>query len=350
MVALSSLLSPYDDLRPSSQLAIPRIVTLNSSLTGFLFETMKVVPAKHIIEENIQNGTIRPDTLIVESSSGNFAYGLAVVCREKNLKLRIIGDPAIDDRLRLILQAIGAEVDVITQPDSTGSFQKLRLARVREILDKVPNSYWARQYDNEGNPESYAALAHSMLARIGSEFTLVAAVGSGGSSMGLIRALRGLGGNIELVAVDTFNSVLFGLPDGPRKLRGLGNSILPGVLRHEKFDEIHWVSAEVAEHGAWRLLSEHGLFYGPTTGAAFQVAEYMSAMKPRHPVVFIGPDAGHRYPVPADQRLHCGAVSESLHPFLVEQASAVLADMHWCRMEWGRKCLATAPSAPGGVQ
>jgi cysteine synthase A len=130
---------------------------------------------------------------------------------------------------------------------------------------------------------------------MGEKFTLVGAVGSGGSMCGTIEKLRETNINIKLIGVDTFGSVLFGLEKNTRKLRGLGNSIMPKNLIHHYFDQIHWVNAECAYKSTRDLHARYGLFRGPTTGAAYQVAHWVADKYPDEEVVFISADSGYRY-------------------------------------------------------
>jgi cysteine synthase A len=98
-----------------------------------------------------------------------------------------------------------------------------------------------------------------------------------------------------VVGVDTFGSVLFGQPDAPRTLRGLGNSLLPRNLVHSAFDDIHWVSAAEAYTATRELHRETALFRGGTSGAAWVVARYYAQCHPGSRVVCLFPDDGYRY-------------------------------------------------------
>ena len=110
-------------------------------------------------------------------------------------------------------------------------------------------------------------------------------------------ALRLLCGNdLQVIGIDTHGSVLFGQPDRPgRLLRGLGNSLMPRNVTHSIFDEVHWVSPSEAFKATHVLCQEHGLYMGPTSGAAWLVAEWWARQNPQARVVAILPDEGHRY-------------------------------------------------------
>jgi cysteine synthase len=339
-------------VRASDALAQPRIVRVAPTLFAVCLEVMKIIPARHILTRAWAEGLIDADTLIVESSSGNLALGLAVVCREMGLRLQIVGDPAIDPPLRNLLANLGARVDIIERPDERGAYQWLRLARVQEILAENPKSFWVRQYDNVLNAQAYGGLAATLAAEFGPRLNLVASVGSGGSSVGLATALRAQGAQVWLTGVDTFNSVLFGLPDGKRSLRGLGNSVMPGILDHTQFDEIHWLSGAVANGAAMRLHGEHALFCGPTSGAAYQVACHVARQRPDAPTAFIAADTGYRYQgsvFAGDWAIEAPAAGAAAPaPRLVDHPTDVDAHGDWCCTRWGRRSLVDVMAAPAG--
>ncbi|RYH71080.1 MAG: pyridoxal-phosphate dependent enzyme [Alcaligenaceae bacterium] len=334
----------------SAALTQPRIVQLTPNLYAVSLEVMKVIPAKYILEQALSEGLINSETLIIESSSGNFALGLAVVCRELGLRLHIVGDPAIDPSLRRMLVNLGADIDIIEKPDRHGAYQRLRLQRVDELLQQNSNAYWVRQYDNPSNPAAYQALASMLIDEFGEEFDLVASVGSGGSSVGLARALRQHSQGIDLTGVDTFNSVLFGLPDGKRTLRGLGNSVLPKILDHTQFDQVHWLGSGQANRAAIELHAKHALFCGPTTGAAYWVAQCHANWRPRRKTLFISPDAGYRYQGTVFNEQWLKANNEYVEsmpstPKRVEYLDQVDARSQWNCIDWNRRSLAAVVRA-----
>jgi cysteine synthase A len=113
---------------------------------------------------------------------------------------------------------------------------------------------------------------------------------------GTAAALRGgLQPDLRAVAVDTPGSVLFGQRDAPRRIRGLGNSLMPPNLDHSAFDEIHWVSDREGFAATRALHRRHALYMGPTSGAAWLVAQWKARLEPDARVVVLLPDEGHRY-------------------------------------------------------
>lgn len=281
----------YDSV--SSALDHPDLIRLRPGLVAAAFRLMKLVPAKYIIEKALAEGQLDPEMPVLETSSGTFAMGLGIVCAEKRIPFHIVSDAAIDERLQARLHQLGGRVQIVGSDAAGSSVQVRRLEALQEQLRNNPGGFWPRQYDNLDNQRAYRAFAAQLIRTLGKDIVLVGTVGSGASTCGTIKALREIDSSIRLVGVDTFGSVLFGLPVGPRKLRGLGNSIYPNNLDHACFDQVHWVSPAEAYASTRRLHTQHGLYCGPTSGAAFMVAEWLREQNKT--VVFIAPDEGHRY-------------------------------------------------------
>ncbi len=320
--------------------SLPAIVRLQPNLHGALFWLMKLCVGLRMIEKGLREGSIAPGGLVVESTSGTMGYGLALAARAFGIRVRLVGDPAIDPWLANLLDHLGAEIDIVTEKLPIGGYQVPRLKRLKDILVQHPSATWMKQYDNPSNPESYLATAKLLVERIGRIDYLVATTGSGGSISGTTKALRSMGQNPRVVAVDTHASVLFGQADGPRLLRGLGNSIFPKNLDYSLIDEVHWVTAADAFTLTRNLFCNFGLDVGPTTGAAYQVANWLANTYPNKSIVFIGPDRAERYLNTTYSRQWCEAndawVDEATpQPTLVGHPSE--ARYEWTRMLWQRR-------------
>ncbi|SFX57629.1 cysteine synthase A [Thermoactinomyces sp. DSM 45891] len=281
--------SPYEEL------IHPHLYRVRDNLFLVQFKVMKVLPAFNIVRRAMDRGEIKQDSLVVDTSSGTFALGLALVCHHFKLKLKIVSDPALDKNLKARLEDLGAQVVVVEQPDEQGNYQSKRLQVVKQIVEENKNAFWCNQYDNPDNLQSYSLIADLIAEKIGDQVSLVGAVGSGGSTSGIIQALRDRNPDSKMIAVDTFGSVLFGLNDSKRQLRGLGNSVVPKNLKHDLYDEVHWVSARLAYSWTRNLHRKHAIYAGGTTGACYGVADFLSRNSPDETFVFIGPDDGVRY-------------------------------------------------------
>ena len=277
-------------------LELPRIVHLGPNLYGAAFSLMKLIPARHILDRAREDGLLEPGTVVLESTSGTFGLALAMECRLRGRPLVLVSDPAVDPALRRRMRDLGAAVDIVAEPAPVGGYQRARLDRLDELRFRHPRHFLPAQYSNPDNPGAYALLADELAATLGRVDVLVGPVGSGGSMCGTVAGLRDLlGPQVEAVAVDTPGSVLFGQHDAPRRIRGLGNSLMPANLDHTAFDEVHWVSDREGFAATRALHRRHALYMGPTSGAAWLVAQWKARQEPDALVVVLLPDEGHRY-------------------------------------------------------
>lgn len=274
---------------------LPKIIHVGGNLYAAAFTLMKLLPARYIIDRAMAAGNLAPGTPVVETSSGTFALGLALVCRQRGFPLTIVGDRSIDDDLRNRLEMLGAEVELVEDRGEPGGIQGARLARVAELCRARPGSFVPQQYTNPDNPAAYASVGQLVSRTLGAVDCVVGPVGSGGSTCGIASTLRSDTPGLRLIGVDTHGSVIFKAPEGPRLLRGLGSSIVPGNVVHAAYDEVHWVVPGDVFHATRELYRRHGLFMGPTSGAAFLVASWWAKRNPDDKVLMVLPDEGYRY-------------------------------------------------------
>lgn len=324
----------------SSSIVIPKLVQIEPNLIIALFELMKLIPAKYVIMKAIAENKIDPNNPIVETSSGTYALGMAIVCAELKIPFFIISDPVIDKNLKNRLNDLGGQVQIISSIGNSLDVQLIRLNALNEYLLNNKNSFWPSQYHNSDNMDAYNIFGDYLLDNIGNNFILVAPIGSGSSACGTIQRVRKTNKNIELIGVDTFGSVLFGLVKKERKLRGLGNSIIPRNLIHEYFNQIHWINTELAFKSTRSLHSYKGLFCGPTTGAAYHVAKWIAENNKNKTVVCISPDTGYRYQSTVYNNTWLKTNSIDLtntfsQPFYASHLTAVKEP--WAYFNWGLK-------------
>ncbi|MEU4794406.1 cysteine synthase family protein [Streptomyces sp. NPDC023327] len=319
---------------------MPRVIRLAPNLYGAVFTLMKLLPARTILRSAEQRGELADGTVIVETTSGTFGLALAMESALMERELVLVSDPAIDANLYRRLTDLGARVEICREPAPVGGFQGARLRRLAEIRAELPDTYCPEQYTNPDNPGSYGVVAQQLSKLLGTVDCLVGPVGSGGSMCGTTRGLREVTPHTRAIGVDTHRSVLFGQPDGPRALRGLGNSLWPANLDHSVFDEVHWCSAAEAYASTRALHARHALFQGPTSGAAFLAAQWYAARHPDELCVVMLPDEGYRYQATVyddawltehGQRL--AALPEE--PVLIDDFAD--AGDGWTRLAWNRR-------------
>jgi S-sulfo-L-cysteine synthase (3-phospho-L-serine-dependent) len=274
---------------------LPRIIQLTGNLYAAAFSLMKLLPARYIIDRAEAAGLLPPGTPVLETSSGTFGLGLALVCCLRGYPLTIVGDAAIDAELRTRLEMLGARVEIVAENGHPGGIQGARLDRVKELHREQPSSFIPDQYDNPDNGRSYEIVGDLVLDTVGMVDCLVGPVGSGGSTGGLAATLRMAREPMRMIGVDTHGSTIFGQPNAPRLLRGLGSSIHPRNVRYTAYDEVHWVTPAEAFSATHTLYREHALFMGPTSGASYLVAAWWARRHPGDTVLAILPDEGHRY-------------------------------------------------------
>ncbi|MEU6298725.1 pyridoxal-phosphate dependent enzyme [Streptomyces erythrochromogenes] len=322
----------------------PKIVRLGPNLYGAVFTLMKLVPARYILRRALDRGELEPGTVIVETTSGTFGLALAMEAALLERELVLVSDPIIDARLRRRLSGLGATVDIVEHPAPVGGYQASRLARLAELRAGMTRTFCPEQYSNPDNPASYALVAQWLHDTIGQIDCVVGPVGSGGSLCGTVRALRSHTPHTWAVGVDTHRSVLFGQQDGPRLLRGLGNSLLPANLDHRVLDEVHWCSAPEAFAMTRWAYRRHALFQGPTSGAALLAAKWWAETNPDASCVVMLPDEGYRY---LDTVYDDGWVTEQgidITAPVPDKPAEVTHPSHaadgWSRYPWQRRSLA----------
>jgi cysteine synthase A len=332
------------ELKTSDSMVLPAIRRLSDNHFCAAFELMKILPARFIMDVAEKNGDLGPNITVVESSSGTFALGLAILCAERGYKLVIVGDNAIDAGLKNRLTDLGVHIDLVAHTDAPGGIQKARLDRLQTYLDGKEKYFWPRQYENPGNAQSYYLAAEKISETIGAVDYLVATVGSGGSSQGLTRALRVLNPRMKLIGVDSLKSTIFGRKDDKRILRGLGSSILPQNVAYELFDQVHFLDCKEGFYAMRQLHKKHQMFMGPTSGAAHLVGEWLTQEHQGAKILSVFPDSGNRYINTAyddDWLKDNNALTQAAgKPFELKQPSDTAES--WCYYNWNKQSLKQA--------
>lgn len=180
--------------------------------------------AGYVINTLLRTGQVGRDTIIIESSSGNFGIALAAVCRRMGLRFVCVIDPNITRTNEMLIRSYGAEVIKVDRPDPHGGFLLSRINTVNEFISANPGAYWINQYGNPLVAEAYAeTLGSELWTEIPDLDLLFVGVSSGGTIAGLVRKNRERGGRTIIVPVDSDGSVIFGGPAKRRYIPGIGS-------------------------------------------------------------------------------------------------------------------------------
>ncbi|MGQ4486092.1 PLP-dependent cysteine synthase family protein [Streptomyces sp. SAS_281] len=266
-----------------------------AKLEGFGVGGMKARAAVSMLERAEERGELRPGAPVVESTSGTLGIGLAFAGQALGHPVILVGDSELEPSMRQLLRAHGARLELVDRPAGRGGWQAARLARLRELRTALPDAYWPDQYNNPDNTAGYASLAAEIAGRLDRVDVLVCSVGTGGHSAGIAAPLRRHWPALRLIGVDSTGSAIFGQPARPRLMRGLGSSIHPRNVAHDRFDEVHWVGPAEAADSCRRLARGNFVSGGWSTGAVALVAAWAARAHPGAVVATVFPDGPHRY-------------------------------------------------------
>ncbi|HVX59072.1 MAG TPA: cysteine synthase A [Pirellulales bacterium] len=249
-----------------------------------------------------RDGKIKPDTVLIEPTSGNTGIGLAYVCAARGYKLAVTMPESMSVERRRMLKALGAEL--ILTPAAEGMPGAVRKAE--EILAANDNYFMPQQFKNPANPEVHRKTTAEEIWRdtAGKVDIFVAGVGTGGTITGVGEVLKSRKPDVRVVAVEPANSPVIKqkragepLQPGKHTIQGIGAGFIPDVLNVDVIDETVLVADEDAMETARSMAKLEGLMCGISSGAAAWAALQLAASKENagKTIVVILPDIGERY-------------------------------------------------------
>ena len=249
-----------------------------------------------MLDAAAQAGRIKPDTIILEPTSGNTGIGLAMVCAARGYQAVFVMPETMSRERKLILKAYGA--DLILTPGAEGMPGAIRKAEEMAAAD--PRYFIPQQFDNPANPAVHRRTTAEEIWRDtdGQVDIFIAGVGTGGTVTGVGETLKAKKPGIQVIAVEPESSpVLSGGQRGPHPIQGIGAGFVPSILNTAIYDEVVRVKNDDALNTARRLAVEEGLLVGISSGAAAWTALEV-ARRPENAgklIVAIVPSFGERY-------------------------------------------------------
>ena len=249
-----------------------------------------------MIEAAERDGSVNPETVIVEPTSGNTGIALAFVCAVRRYRLILTMPETMSIERRKLLTHLGAEL--VLTPGSEG--MKGAIGRAQEIVSQHPNAYMPDQFGNPANPDVHRrTTAEEIWQDSGGDVDiLVAGVGTGGTITGVAEVIKARKPSFKAIAVEPANSpVLSGGKPGPHKIQGIGAGFIPKVLNTGIIDEVVTVTNEQAFETARLAAKSEGLLCGISSGAALWAALRV-AERPEHEgkqIVVVLASTGERY-------------------------------------------------------
>ena len=252
--------------------------------------------AKAIIEDAEKTGKLKPDSVIIEPTSGNTGIGLASVAAAKGYRLIITMPETMSVERRNLMKAYGAEL-VLTDG---AKGMKGAIAKANELAEEIPNSFIAGQFTNPVNPATHKATTGPEIWNDteGKVDIFIAGVGTGGTLSGVGEYLKSKNPDVKIVAVEPATSpVLSKGTAGPHKIQGIGAGFVPDTLNTKIYDEIITVENEDAFATGKAFPKQEGVLVGISSGAAVYAATQL-AKRPENKgkvIVALLPDTGDRY-------------------------------------------------------
>ncbi|MCL2773104.1 MAG: cysteine synthase A [Oscillospiraceae bacterium] len=249
-----------------------------------------------MIEAAEKNGTLKPDSVIIEPTSGNTGIGLASLGASRRYRVILTMPETMSMERRLLLKAYGAEI-VLTE-GSKG--MQGAIDKAYELAAVTPDSFIPSQFENPANPEIHKkTTGPEIWEDIGGKIDIfVACVGTGGTISGAGEFLKSKNPGIKIVAVEPADSPLLSKGiTGPHKIQGIGANFIPKILNTDIYDEIIAVSNDDAFAECKNAAKTEGLLVGISSGAALKAASEL-AVRPENTgktIVVILPDTGERY-------------------------------------------------------
>ena len=260
--------------------------------------------ARHIVFEAEKRGELDRGSTIMEVTSGNTGIALAMVGAMRGYRVIVVMPETVSIERRRMITSFGAELELLEDIDD----MQAAIARTEKLAASRDDIFLPRQFANPDNIETHrTTTGPEVLRQLNGEIdAFVMGVGTGGTLMGVGRALRKAGSRARIVAVEPDESaVMSGDPPGKHGIQGLADGFIPALVNLEEIDQIVRIPTQHAIVAAQQIGVEEGLLVGISSGANSLAAEQVAKeLGPGHNVITILCDRGERYLSPAAERSH----------------------------------------------
>jgi cysteine synthase A len=260
--------------------------------------------ARHILSEAEKRGELRPGSTIMEVTSGNTGIALAMVGAMRGYKVIIVMPRTVSEERRSMISSFGARLQLL---DDIEDMQDA-IARTESYAARHDEVFLPRQFANPDNIETHrTTTGPEILRQLNGEIdAFVMGVGTGGTVMGVGRALRKAGSRARIVAVEPDESaVLSGGSPGAHGIQGLADGFIPALVNLDEIDQVVRIPTQDAIDAAQQIGVEEGLLVGISSGANVLAARQVAVeLGPGHNVVTVLCDRGERYLSTVQQRAH----------------------------------------------
>jgi cysteine synthase A len=256
-----------------------------------------------MIEAAELDGSLKPDSVVIEPTSGNTGIALAFVCAAKGYKCILTMPETMSKERRILLRLLGAEIVLTPGPKGMGG----AIAKANQLLEQHGDrGFMPQQFNNPANPAIHRkTTAEEIWSGLeGKVDCLVAGVGTGGTITGVSEVIKQRNPDMRSVAVEPAESPVITqtrngeeIKPGPHKIQGIGAGFVPKNLNLDIVDEVELVSSEEAFDMARKVSLEEGVLAGISTGATITAALRI-ASRPEMAgknIVAIGASCGERY-------------------------------------------------------
>ena len=252
--------------------------------------------AKAMIDDAEASGKLKPNSVIIEPTSGNTGIGLAAVAAARGYRIIIVMPDTMSVERRQLMKAYGAEL--VLSEGAKG--MKGAIAKANELAEEIPDSFIPGQFVNPANPKAHRETTGPEIYEDteGEVDIFVAGVGTGGTVTGVGEYLKSKKSTVKVVAVEPATSAVLSTGvAGAHKIQGIGAGFVPEVLKTSVYDEIITVSNEDAFATGKLIGKKEGVLVGISSGAAAWAAIEL-AKRPENEgktIVVLLPDTGDRY-------------------------------------------------------